>query len=1130
MRTGAIFARGSCRALKWMALLGIVFTLGASQAAAQPTVAADGAKYVGAVITVSVTDTANAGVAHRVTGTPDASDFVLATGSTAARSVSVSGSEITLTFASAATVTGGGDLTYTQNVDTRKQITSVATGVALATFTVTPAEANTVPQFTAAGPALEAKLNEAIATGLALPRASGGNGALTYAVTETLPAGLTLTDPVSATVGPTITGTPTALTNGAEPFTLSVTDTATAGGEGPETSSVRFTIAVYDKPVAPAMPTVVPTPNVSGSLEVTWTAPVDNNSVILYYEVQHKETAATAWVVPNTRVQDGTSHTVSGLTNGTSYDFQVRAINAAGASGYSATGMGTPMASGAVPDMPTGLRVTMTPNTRGSLTASWTAPSGNGKPVTGYDVEYHMQGGDASSRQVTDTSTVIGDLRDNTAYMVRVRANNDNGSSAWTAYVSGTTAPAPPPPSTTRGEITKFAIEGAEERDIGGKRMHLDEGEHTKVSVTIEWTDDQLEELWDGIPSGSKPPDALVQIGARPVSNNPRWLSPAEIDHDVNIGPNFFVRVAIPKVPKTDRSDDSTGSTQFTVGQDDDAEAEAFELYVRNTDDFHQSRSSFTSGVFVIEDKQTQGITLSRKGSGAVYEGGDNVVFEIAAKPARVQLTLEVRLDLEDISDESIATRDNRTDVSVVTIQPGPDEKETVTVTLDKNDGNRRNNMLRMEAEVIPYALDTGAYEGITSQMEDFEVIDVHKLPELMVSQSMDTVEEGGEVELELVLDRNPADTRRIDPETREHTSEPVQVMLSPGMGTTASMDDYQLPVTVEFEEFKSYKDNSNSWLQKKMVKVMVHEDDDIEGGELLVIDAMVSGTKTENGTEKDPYPGVSSLTIDEATGKLVWALTPEEIEEALAAAKMKAAGDDMVFTEGEMIELAGNDLFGRAEGVTVGYDVKLDGSSVSDSVSGGMIALTAEDTGMTKVTVTARASRPGGLMIANQTDPREARITFPVEVGLVALTIMLSGPEDMNIVEGGMPHANGTMGTAMVTATANREVTEDVTVTLMHHRSMSSAMADEYMAEPIVIEAGMMKGSTMVTAVEDGMTEDMEELVLYGMAADNAGEVTGEIKLYIWDVAVPALPIVAQLLLGGLLAVVGGYRRYRRR
>ena len=39
---GAIFARGDYRALRWMALFGVVFALGVGQAAAQPTVAVEG--------------------------------------------------------------------------------------------------------------------------------------------------------------------------------------------------------------------------------------------------------------------------------------------------------------------------------------------------------------------------------------------------------------------------------------------------------------------------------------------------------------------------------------------------------------------------------------------------------------------------------------------------------------------------------------------------------------------------------------------------------------------------------------------------------------------------------------------------------------------------------------------------------------------------------------------------------------------------------------------------------------------------------------------------------------------------------------------------------------------------------
>ena len=149
----------------------------------------------------------------------------------------------------------------------------------------------------------------------------------------------------------------------------------------------------------------------------------------------------------------------------------------------------------------------------------------------------------------------------------------------------------------------------------------------------------------------------------------------------------------------------------------------------------------------------------------------------------------------------------------------------------------------------------------------------------------------------------------------------------------------------------------------------------------------------------------------------------------------------------------------------------------------------------------------------------------FPVEVGLEALTLTLTGPEDMNVVEGGMG--------AMVTVTANRAVTEDVTVKLMRDRSMSTAGDDDYTAEAITIAAGDMSGTTRVMAVDDGLMESVdnmaEELVLYGMAEGMAGEVDGHVKLYLWDAAVPALPVIAQLLLAAFLAI-GGYRRYRRR
>ena len=37
------------------------------------------------------------------------------------------------------------------------------------------------------------------------------------------------------------------------------------------------------------------------------------------------------------------------------------------------------------------------------------------------------------------------------------------------------------------------------------------------------------------------------------------------------------------------------------------------------------------------------------------------------------------------------------------------------------------------------------------------------------------------------------------------------------------------------------------------------------------------------------------------------------------------------------------------------------------------------------------------------------------------------------------------------------------------------------------------------------------EEPVLYGMVECMAGEVTGEVKLYLWNAAVPSLPVIAR-------------------
>ena len=206
-----------------------------------------------------------------------------------------------------------------------------------------------------------------------------------------------------------------------------------------------------------------------------------------------------------------------------------------------------------------------------------------------------------------------------------------------------------------------------------------------------------------------------------------------------------------------------------------------------------------------------------------------------------------------------------------------------------------------------------------------------------------------------------------------------------------------------------------------------------------------------------DAGPGEAS---NEATalGRLVWARTEMEVADAITAARNEAFGADRRFTPGdEAIEVMGEALFEAADGVRVLYSASTtDADVASASVSGGEVTVTAEATGTADITITANAIPPAGVEILEQTNPREASILFTVDVGFEALTIELSAPSaETNLVEGGRTHANGTLGTVTVTATANRPLTNETTVMLRRDRTASTAGDDDFTAGSIVIAVG---------------------------------------------------------------------------
>ena len=92
-------------------------------------------------------------------------------------------------------------------------------------------------------------------------------------------------------------------------------------------------------PGAPTGLTVIPG---NQKLTASWSPPSSNGgAAISGYKLQHKEDSATDWPTA-TDVPSATAE-ITGLTNGTSYDVRVRAVNSRGSGDWSAVAMGTPM-------------------------------------------------------------------------------------------------------------------------------------------------------------------------------------------------------------------------------------------------------------------------------------------------------------------------------------------------------------------------------------------------------------------------------------------------------------------------------------------------------------------------------------------------------------------------------------------------------------------------------------------------------------------------------------------------------------------------------------------------------------------------------------------------------------------
>ena len=219
--------------------------------------------------------------------------------------------------------------------------------------------------------------------------------------------------------------------------TVSVSD----GNGGSDSIGVTITVTdVNEQPGRPAAPSVGATANLDTSLDVSWTAPgLNGGPAITGYNLQYRQGTSGSFTNGPQNVS-GTSAMITGLTAGTSYQVQVRALNGETPSDWSPAGTGsTSSATATAPGVPRTLTATAGD---GEVVLTWTAPaSDGGETITHYEHRHKapsaVQFPPTWTSAGTARTATVGSLTNNVTYSFQVRAVNTVG--AGTAATASAT-------------------------------------------------------------------------------------------------------------------------------------------------------------------------------------------------------------------------------------------------------------------------------------------------------------------------------------------------------------------------------------------------------------------------------------------------------------------------------------------------------------------------------------------------------------------------------------------------------------------------------------------------------------------------------------------------------------------
>jgi titin len=228
------------------------------------------------------------------------------------------------------------------------------------------------------------------------------------------------------------------LTNG-QAYTFTAIATNAQGNSVPSADSNSAT--PYTVPTAPSLVDAAPADR---TLVLTFSPPTDTGGVALSgYEYRYSTDGGTTISAWSSASVTGTRFSITGLTNGTSTQVWLRAVNSAGPSASSAPISGTPSGP------PTSPNVTITPGDS-QLALAWPAIT-DGAAITRYEVS--KDGGTTWSSVGTSLSTTLTGLVNGQGYPIAVRGISAVGAGAYSTQ-TGTPRGVPAAPALTNSTAT----------------------------------------------------------------------------------------------------------------------------------------------------------------------------------------------------------------------------------------------------------------------------------------------------------------------------------------------------------------------------------------------------------------------------------------------------------------------------------------------------------------------------------------------------------------------------------------------------------------------------------------------------------------------------------------------------